>query len=101
MIKDEQIRRIEKLAQLRLTSEERENMKEELGQILDYFEKLEELDTQDVDPLMHILDVENVLREDELEEPISQERALENAPQAARGFFEVPKVVDKNSKEGK
>lgn len=69
-------------------------MVEEMSQILDYVEKLDELDTSGVPPMSHVLDVTNVYREDEVEERIDQEQALEPAPEAEQGYFVVPKVVD-------
>jgi len=69
-------------------------MAEEMSQILDYVEKLDELDTSGVPPMSHVLDVTNVYREDEVEERIDQEQALEPAPEGERGYFVVPKVVD-------
>ena len=69
-------------------------MAEEMSQILDYVEKLDELDTSGVPPMSHVLDVTNVYREDEIEERIDQEQALEAAPEAERGYVVVPRVVD-------
>ena len=69
-------------------------MAEEMSQILDYVEKLDELDTSGVPPMSHVLDVTNVYREDEVEERIDREQALEPAPEAEQGYFVVPKVVD-------
>lgn len=99
MLDEEQISRIETLAQLELTEEERKAMGEDLENILDHFEKLEELDTTDVDPLMHILDLNNVLREDKTRETLSREEALKNAPKHRGGFFEVPRVIQEGSQE--
>jgi len=69
-------------------------MADEMSRILDYVEKLDELDTSGVPAMSHVLDVTNVYREDEVEERIDQEQALEPAPEAEQGYFVVPKVVD-------
>jgi len=69
-------------------------MAEEMSQILDYVEKLDELDTSGVPPMSHVLDVTNVYRDDEIEERIDQDQALEPAPEAEQGYFVVPRVVD-------
>ena len=68
-------------------------MAEEMSQILDYVDKLDELDTSGVPPMSHVLDVTNVFRPDEIEQRIDQEQALAPAPEADGGYFQVPKVV--------
>jgi len=98
MIDREDVERIEELAELSLTEEEKEELGEDLDRILDHFQKLEELDTEGVEPLMHILDVKNVVREDRREESLPREEALKNAPKTSGGFFQVPRVIE--GKEG-
>lgn len=93
MISHEDVLHIAKLAKLKLTEEEIKLFQEQLGRILEYFKKLQELDTSSVEPMKHVLDVHNVLREDYPRESISQEDALKNAPKRKDGFFEVPKVI--------
>lgn len=93
MISKEEVLHIARLAKLKLTEEEIEMFQEQLGRILEYFKKLQELDTSSVEPMKHVLDVHNVFREDEPREPVSQEEALKNAPKRRDGFFEVPKVI--------
>jgi aspartyl-tRNA(Asn)/glutamyl-tRNA(Gln) amidotransferase subunit C len=90
----EDVRHVARLARLDFSDEEEARMAEEMSQILDYVEKLDELDTSGVPPMSHVLDVTNVYREDEVEERIDQAQALEPAPEAERGYFMVPKVVD-------
>lgn len=84
------------LARLSFTEEEKEEMTGVLNNILDYFDKLSELDTEDVEPLTHILPVQNVMREDVVEPSrcIGQEAALKNAPKHDRGHFVIPKVIE-------
>jgi aspartyl-tRNA(Asn)/glutamyl-tRNA(Gln) amidotransferase subunit C len=65
-----------------------------MSQILDYVEKLDELDTSGVPPMSHVLDVTNVYREDEIEQRIDQEQALAPAPEADGEHFLVPQVID-------
>ena len=95
MIDEKEVRRIEELAELNLSGSERKEMKEDLNEILDYFEKLDELNTEEVEPLMHILNLKNVLRDDLPEEPVGKEEALKNAPERRGGFFEVPAVIQR------
>jgi len=95
LIDEESVKHIEELAELSLTAEEREDLTEDLGRIIDYVDKLGELDTEGVEPLRHILEVENVLREDERRETLDREEVFKNAPARHRDFFEVPPVIDR------
>lgn len=99
MIDKEEVARIENLAELNLSRGEREEMREDLNEILNHFEKLQELETEEVDPLMHILNLKNVLREDSSRESLSREEALKNAPARKGKFFQVPAVIQKEEKE--
>lgn len=69
-------------------------MAEELSQILDYVDKLNELDTSGVPPMSHVLDVTNVFRPDEVETRIDREQALEAAPEEDGEYVRVPKVIE-------
>lgn len=89
----EEVKRIAKLAKLSLTEVEEINLQKELSSILDYMDKLNEIDTNDVEPLSHPIPVENVFREDKVEKSISREDALKNAPDVTEEFFKVPKVI--------
>lgn len=84
---------IAELANLKLKEEEIEKFQKELNQILEYVEKLNELDTSDVEPLSHPLPVINVMREDKLQKSVEREEALKNAPDSTEEFFKVPKVI--------
>ena len=65
--------------------------------MIGFVEKLKEVDTTGVEPLLHITDAENILREDEVEKTITKQEALLNAPQTDGNFFIVPKVIKKNN----
>ena len=82
------------LARLYFTDKEKEEMMGTLNNILEYFDKLSELDTEDVEPLTHILPVQNVMRGDEVKQSFDQETALKNAPKKDRGHFVIPKVIE-------
>lgn len=82
------------LARLSFSDQEKDELTDVLNGILEYFGKLSELDTSGVEPLTHILPVQNVMREDVVQEPIGQESALENAPLSDRGHFVIPKVIE-------
>jgi aspartyl-tRNA(Asn)/glutamyl-tRNA(Gln) amidotransferase subunit C len=84
---------IAELAQLKLREDEIEKFQEELTQILSYVEKLNEIDTSQVEPLSHPLPTINVYRDDKKETSLSREEALKNAPDSTEEFFKVPKVI--------
>ncbi len=84
---------IAELARLRFSESEQERMAEELNSILHYIEKLNEVDTEGVEPLNTIHDQINVLRADVERQPLSNEEALKNAPDRQDRFFKVPKVI--------
>jgi len=90
VIDRDQVLHVARLARLRLTDEEVARMSSELSSILDHIEKIEELDLQDVPPTSHVVQVENVLREDDSRPSLPRERALEQAPDVADGGFRVP-----------
>ncbi|GAB6138125.1 Asp-tRNA(Asn)/Glu-tRNA(Gln) amidotransferase subunit GatC [Halanaerobaculum tunisiense] len=90
----ETVERVAHLARLELTEEEIEEFTEQLSDILGHAEKLNELDTEDVEPMAHVLPVKNVFREDEVRESLPQDEALANAPEKERGMFKVPQIVE-------
>jgi aspartyl-tRNA(Asn)/glutamyl-tRNA(Gln) amidotransferase subunit C len=90
MIDREQVLHVARLARLRLSDDEVERMGAELSTILDHIEKLNELDLEGVEPTSHVVELENVLREDVPRPSLPREKALEQAPDAAAGGFRVP-----------
>lgn len=90
---NEQVRHVAKLARLSLTDDEVDLFATQLGDILEYVKKLDEVDTARVTPLSHPHEQTNVLREDEPTGSLSQEQALVNAPAQSNGCFQVPKVI--------
>lgn len=93
----EQVRKVAKLSRLDLTETEVAEFAGQLSAILDYMEKMNELDTTNVEPLAHCLAVKNVFREDVARESLGTEKALANAPQRDGDFFKVPKILDDSS----
>ena len=89
----EDVDHVAALAHLRFSEEEREQLVDQLNAILTYMEKLNTLDTTDVDPTSHVLQLANVFRNDEVRASLSQKEALRNAPASDRGHFTVPKVI--------
>jgi aspartyl-tRNA(Asn)/glutamyl-tRNA(Gln) amidotransferase subunit C len=90
VIDREQVLHVAKLARLKLTDEEVERMAGELSVILDSIEKIGELDLEGVEPTSHVVNLENVLREDVPRPSLPRERALENAPDSDGVGFRVP-----------
>lgn len=82
------------LAMLRFDRSEREGMLRDLEAILDYVEKLKELDTRDVPPTAHLFDVDTPLREDRVDRVLPVDEALRNAPEREGTSLVVPKVLE-------
>ncbi len=94
-INDETIDKLSDLAKLEFKGEEREGIKKDLSRILSYFETLNELNTDDVEPLIFMTDEVNVLRDDIAHTDITKEEVLRNATAKDSDYFRVPKVLDK------
>ncbi len=82
------------LARLEFEDSSLEKFTEQLGRILEYIEDLNELDTDGVEPTSHVLELKTPLREDSVEQLITTEEALKNAPEIDDDFFVVPKVIE-------
>ncbi len=94
LISDETIEYVGILAQLELSDEEKEQAKKDIGRMLDYVDKLNELDTSNVEPMSHVFPVNNVFREDVVTNEDRHEEILKNAPEQKNQAFEVPKTVE-------
>ncbi len=86
--------KVAELARLEFKEDELDKFTEQLGNILTYIGKLNELDTKDIEPTSHVLDLATPLREDTAEEWLTVGEALENAPEQGDGFFVVPQVIE-------
>lgn len=87
------MRHIAWLARVNLSEEEEELFTRQFNEILDYFKKIDEMDTEKVPPTFHVIDLKNVLREDEVGPSLSIEKALLNAPRKKGRFFKAPKML--------
>ena len=92
-----QVRKVAKLSRLELTEAEVEEFTGQLSAILDYVEKMNELDTDNIEPLAHCLPISNIFRQDCVKESLGTEKTLGNAPQRDGEFFKVPKILDDSS----
>ncbi|WP_374164723.1 Asp-tRNA(Asn)/Glu-tRNA(Gln) amidotransferase subunit GatC [Arcticibacter sp. MXS-1] len=89
------VAKIAHLARLEVNESEEQSLLKDMNNILSFMEKLNELDTTGVEPLIYMTDEVNVFREDVVRQDISVEEALLNAPMADESFFKVAKVIDK------
>ncbi len=93
MINRQQVQKVAHLARLELTSEEEEQFTTQLSSILEYFEQLSELDTEDVAPTTRAIEVSNVIRPDTLQSYRDREALLKEAPEQEGDFFRVPQIL--------
>lgn len=96
IVNDELVDQLAHLARLEIKPEEKESIKEDLQKMIAFIEKLNEIDTTGVEPLLFMSDEINVLREDKVEGSVTREEALKNAPMKDEQFFKVPKVIRKS-----
>lgn len=93
----QQVEHVAKLARLDLTDEELDLFEEQLSRILEHANTVTALDTEGVEPTSHSMPLMNVVRPDEVIEPIGSEAALANAPFEESGHFRVPRILDDES----
>ena len=94
-VNDELVDKLANLARLQFDDTEKSGIKNDLQRMIQFVEKLNELDTTGVSPLLHMSDNINALREDEIKGSISREEGLKNAVMKDNQFFKVPKVIKK------
>ena len=81
------------LAHIELSEQEKTLFTEQFNEILDYFKKIDEVDTEGVEPTYHVLDLNNISRKDETTPSLPTEKALKNAPKREKKFFKAPRIV--------
>lgn len=91
-ISKEEVKHIAKLAEIDFSEDEIEKFTHQLGKILGHVAKISEVDTEEVAPTSHTLEIKNVFREDVVKKSLSKEDALKNAPDEKDGGFRVPKI---------
>jgi aspartyl-tRNA(Asn)/glutamyl-tRNA(Gln) amidotransferase subunit C len=91
-ISKEEVKHVAKLAELEISAREIEKITSKLDKILDYVAEVSSVDTKDITPVSHVIDIKNVLRDDVVKESISQESALKNAPDEEDSGFRVPRI---------
>jgi aspartyl-tRNA(Asn)/glutamyl-tRNA(Gln) amidotransferase subunit C len=94
MITREVVEHVAELARLELTAAEKEQFIIQLNSILTYIDKLNELDTIDVEPTSHVIPMSNVWRADEVRPSLDRGTVLQNAPEESHFFFKVPRIIE-------
>jgi aspartyl-tRNA(Asn)/glutamyl-tRNA(Gln) amidotransferase subunit C len=94
IITKKEVENIAHLSRLELSEEEKEKYILQLNQILEYFQKLKELDTENVEPTFHIVPIQNIFREDSVGNSLNLEEVLKNAPEKEEDYFLVPRVIE-------
>lgn len=92
MITVKEVEYAAKLARLELADDEKEKYTDQFSKILDYFNQLKEVNTENVEPMEHVLPVRNVMRDDKVEQASMKNKILKNAPLEEDGYFRVPKI---------
>lgn len=92
MITIKEVEHVAKLARLELTEEEKIKFSKQLGDVLEYAQQMNEINTDGVEPMSHAIPIVNVMREDEVVNEICREELMANAPLKEDGFFRVPKI---------
>ena len=92
MITIQDVEHVAKLDRLEITDEEKVKFSKQLGDVLKYVEQMNEVDTTNVEPLSHVVDFNNFMREDEISYDCTKEQLMMNAPEEENGFFKVPKI---------
>ena len=95
-ITKETLHKVAHLARLNIKPEEEDKLMQDMSKILDWVDQLKEVDTTGIEPLTHMTEETNVLREDIPDQPITKEQALKNAPATDGDYFKVPKVLKRN-----
>ena len=90
----EEVAKVAVLARLKLTEAEIETLTTQLSDVLGYVDILNEVDTENVEPMVHAVELTNIFREDEVRESLPREEALANAPKSDGRAFLVPQILD-------
>jgi aspartyl-tRNA(Asn)/glutamyl-tRNA(Gln) amidotransferase subunit C len=93
-ISKEDVKKVAELARLEFNEAQTEKFTEQMGNILEYIEKLNELNTDNVEPTSHVLDISTPLREDKVQKILTIDEVLQNAPESEDDFFVVPQVIE-------
>ena len=93
-ITKKEVEHVAHLARLSFAEDEKEKLAQQLSSILSYVEKLNELDTKDIEPTSHVLTLQNIFKEEEAKISLMREQVLANAPDKTEEFFKVPRIIE-------
>ncbi len=93
-ITPDEVKYVAHLSRLDLADEQKQRFAGQIGAILAYMEKLNELDTSEVEPMVHGIEAGQRMRTDEVAQSLPREEALENAPESTDGYFRVPRIIE-------
>ncbi|HIH86466.1 MAG TPA: Asp-tRNA(Asn)/Glu-tRNA(Gln) amidotransferase subunit GatC [Methanosarcinales archaeon] len=93
MITTKDVEHIGWLARLKIKEEQLEGYAGQLNSVLDYFGQLDEVDTKEVEPTYHVLEMNNVFRDDKVTDCLSQDEAIGNAPKTQDSYFKAPRII--------
>jgi aspartyl-tRNA(Asn)/glutamyl-tRNA(Gln) amidotransferase subunit C len=93
MITKEDVKHISWLASIKIDENEEDEFIEQFNSILEYFQQLDEADTETIEPTYRVVDLANVFREDKALRSLSQEESLRNSPRQEAGYFRSPRIV--------
>ena len=93
-IDNQTVRKVSKLAKIKINEKEETKLIEELNNILGWVDELKKVDTEQIEPMLSVFNESMVMRKDEVSSATSDELVLKNAPESKSGFFVVPKVVE-------
>ncbi len=93
-IDNQTVRKVSKLAKIKINEKEESKLIEELNNILGWVDELKKVDTEQIEPMLSVFNESMAMRKDEVSSEISDELVLKNAPESKSGFFVVPKVVE-------
>ena len=99
-VTDDMVKNLADLSRLIFNEKEKEEIKKDLQKMISFVEKLNEVDTTNVEPLLHMTDALNIYREDIIQGSMPKSEALQNAPLADENYFKVPKVIKNPMTEG-
>ena len=93
-VTNDEVRYVANLARLQFNDDEIKSLAGDMNKILEYMELLNEVDTSEVEPLDHVIELESRLRQDAAKKPLSHDEAMKNAPDADSDYFRVPRVIE-------
>ena len=94
MLSEDDIRKVAELARLNLSEQEVVELRPQLSKLIDYVAVLDEVDTEDIEPMVHAIEQTNVFRDDVPTAPLPREEALANAPKTDGKYFLVPPIIE-------